>query len=74
MPYEFTDYEPAPEPQASSSRAGGPPRKLTAAGVLDPPVPPKRWPGPLGLIPAKGWLIVLAIAVVVTILLLFAPR
>jgi hypothetical protein len=79
MPYEFTEYEPEPEPQASSGRAGRPPRKLTTAGVLDPPVPPKRSPGPLASIPAKWWLrafagIVLAIAVLVTILLLFAPR
>ena len=79
MPYEFTEYEPEPEPQASSGRAGSPPRKLTTAGVLDRPVPPKRWPGPLASIPAKWWLrafagIVLAIAVLVTILLLLAPR
>jgi hypothetical protein len=79
MPYEFTEYEHEPEPQASSGRAGSPPRRLTAAGVLDPPVPPKRSPGPLVSIPAKWWLrsfagIVPSIAVVATILFLFAPR
>jgi hypothetical protein len=79
VPYEFDEYGQEPEPQASSGRAGGPPRKLTAAGVLDPPIPPKRPLGPLPSIPAKWWLrafagIVLAVAVVVIILFLFAPR
>jgi hypothetical protein len=53
MPYEFTDREYEPEPQASSSRGGVPPRKITGVGVLDPPVPPKRQPGPLTPIPAS---------------------
>jgi len=40
--YEFTKAEEKPEPQASGSRFG-PPRKHTAAGLLDPPqVPPIR--------------------------------
>jgi len=38
------------EPQASSARGGGPPRKFTGIGVLDPPRPPKR---PLGPIPSS---------------------
>jgi hypothetical protein len=42
MPYEFTEWEQEPEPQVSASRAGGPPRKTTVVGILDPPVPPKR--------------------------------
>lgn len=42
MPYEFTEWEQEPTPQASPSRAGVPPRKTTAIGILDPPVPPKR--------------------------------
>jgi hypothetical protein len=33
------------EPEASSARGGFPPWKNTAAGVLDPPFPPKRPPG-----------------------------
>jgi hypothetical protein len=33
--YEFTPLEEEPEPQASGSRFG-PPRKYTAAGLLDP--------------------------------------
>jgi hypothetical protein len=48
MPYEFTEWEQELEPEASSRRAGGPPRKSTGIGVLDPPVPPKK---PLGFIP-----------------------
>jgi hypothetical protein len=42
MPYEFTEWEHVPEPKASSSRMGGPPRKVTGIGILDPPLPPKR--------------------------------
>ena len=49
MEYEFTENEHDFEPQASSARGGGPPRKLTGAGVLDPPFPPKR---PTGSIPS----------------------
>jgi hypothetical protein len=40
--YEFTGLREEPEPQASGSRFG-PPRKHTAAGLLDPPqFPPIR--------------------------------
>jgi hypothetical protein len=40
--YKFTDLEQEPEPQASGRRSG-PPRKHTAAGLLDPPqFPPIR--------------------------------
>lgn len=49
MPYEFKRREEDPEPEAGGSRLGGPPHKHTAAGVLDPPVPPRK---PLGPIPA----------------------
>jgi hypothetical protein len=42
MPYEFTEWEPEPKPEPSSSRIGGPPRKVTGIGILDPPLPPKR--------------------------------
>lgn len=65
MPYEFTDREYEPEAQASSSRGGVPPRKFTGVGVLDPPVPPKKQPGPLTPIPAS-WL-KRAIAVIILI-------
>ena len=47
MPYEFAEYEFELEPEASSAHCGGPPRKLTGVGVLDPPVPPKRPPRPI---------------------------
>src|ERR1700687_3122538 len=50
MPHAFAEYEPELEPQGSSARGGGPPRKLTGIGVLDPPSPPKR---PLGPIPSS---------------------
>jgi len=49
VPYEFAENEFALEAEASSARSGGPPRKPTGIGVIDPPVPPKR---PLGPIPA----------------------
>jgi hypothetical protein len=65
MPYEFTSRQYEPEPQASSSRGGIPPRKITGVGVLDPPVPPRKQPGPLTPIPAS-W-IKRAIAVIILI-------
>jgi hypothetical protein len=46
MPYEFNEWDHEPETQTSSSRGGGPPRKITGVGLLDPTVPPKRQ-GPL---------------------------
>src|SRR5438093_13380498 len=47
VPYDFAENEYELDPQASSARGGGPPRKLTGAGVLDPPFRPKRPPGPI---------------------------
>jgi hypothetical protein len=67
MPYDFTEWEKEPEPQTSSSRSSGPPRKLTGIGVLDPPVPPKRQPGPLPAIPASTWLRIFAAIVLIGI-------
>jgi len=49
MPDEFIEREDELEPQAAGGHRGGPPRKHTLAGVLDPPFPPKK---PLGPIPA----------------------
>jgi hypothetical protein len=49
MAHEFIRREEEPEPQASGSRSGTPPRKRTGVSVLDPPFPPKK---PLRLIPA----------------------
>ena len=71
MPYEFTEWEQEPEAQASSGRTGGPPRKSTGIGVLDPPVPPKKPLGPIPGIPASLLLrIVAGIAVVGALALL----
>jgi len=36
MSYEFFEEADELEPQAGSSRSGGPPRKTTLAGVLNP--------------------------------------
>jgi len=41
MPQEFIRHEEEPEPQGSGNRFGGPPKHV-AAGVLDPPFPPKK--------------------------------
>ena len=76
MPYEFTDRQFEPGPQASSSRGGIPPRKITGVGVLDPPIPPKRQPGPLTPIPASllkrifAVIILVGVAVIAAMLLL----
>jgi len=48
MPHQFIEREEEPEPQAAGSRSGRPPSKHIAAGVLDPPVPPRK---PLSPIP-----------------------
>jgi hypothetical protein len=50
MPYEFRQWEEELEPQPSSARLGGPPRKSTGIGVLDPPGPPA---GPRAALPAS---------------------
>lgn len=53
VPYEFAEDEFELGAQASTTRGGGPPRKLTGIGVLDPPVPPKRPPGPIPVAPSS---------------------
>ena len=79
MPYEFDENAFELEPVASSARSGGPPRKLTGIGVLDPPVPPKRPPGPIPFSPASlflrvlGGLLLLGLASGI-LFLLFARR
>src|SRR6266404_7620116 len=52
VPYDFAENEYELDPQASSVR-GGPPRKLTGTGVVDPPFPPKRPPGPIPTAPSS---------------------
>ena len=53
MPCEFAENEHELDPQASSTRGGGPPPKRTGIGVLDPPFPPKRPPGPIPAAPTS---------------------
>jgi hypothetical protein len=79
MSYEYHEREQELEPQAASSRGGVPPRprKVTGVGVLDPPVPPRRQPRPLGPIPAS-WLVrrfavMLLIGLFVSAILLLFP-
>jgi hypothetical protein len=77
MPHEFSEYDQGLEPEASSARFGGPPRKFTGIGVLDPPRPPKRPPGPIPSAPTSLlWRIaaglLLAGLAVMTFFLLFA--
>ncbi|HKN75246.1 MAG TPA: hypothetical protein VJW94_08715 [Candidatus Acidoferrum sp.] len=50
MPHEFRQWEEELEPQPSAVRLGGPPRKSTGIGVLDPPGPPA---GPRSALPAS---------------------
>jgi hypothetical protein len=47
MPYEFAENEDELDPLASAARGGGPPRKSTGIDVVDPPIPPRRPPGPI---------------------------
>jgi len=61
MPHEFTEDSFELEPQTSSAHSGGPPRKSTRIGVLDPPVPPKGPFGPLRRLPASVWMRILGI-------------
>jgi len=79
VPYEFAENEFELGSQASSARGGGPPRKLTGIGVLDPPVPPKRPPGPIPVVPSSLFFRILSglLLVVISVtlfLLLFAKH
>ena len=60
MPYEFAENEDELDPLASAARGGGPPRKFTGVDVVDPPVPPKRPPGPIPGIPSSPFFRILA--------------
>ena len=79
MPYDFAENEDELEPQAASARGGGPPRKLTGTGVLGPPFPPKRPPGPIPTFPTSLLFrifagLLLAAFAGATLFLLFARR
>ena len=71
MPYDFAENEFELERASSSERSGGPPRKFTGIGVLDPPVPPVT-PASLFLRVLGGLLLLGLIAGI--LLLLFAKR
>jgi hypothetical protein len=77
MPYEYRERDYEPETQASSSRGGNPPHKITGIGVLDPPVPPKRQPTPTSSIPASRlvriFAVMLLIGLFVSAILLLLP-
>jgi hypothetical protein len=51
--YDFAENEYELDPQASSARGGGPPRKQTGIGVLDSPFPAKKPRDPLS---SRRWL------------------
>ena len=72
MPHEFAENEFELEPASSSARSGGPPRKFTGIGIIDPPVPPKRLPASLFL-RLLGGLLLLGLAAGI-LFLLFARR
>jgi hypothetical protein len=79
VPYDFAEDEYELEPEASSADSGGPPRKRTGIGLLDPPFPSKKPPGPIPTVPpsllfrAFAGLLLAGVAVL-TFLLLFALR
>jgi len=79
VPYDFSESEFELEPQASSARGGGPPRKLSGIGILDAPFPPKRPPGPIPSVPSSLLVrilvgLLLAGVVIATLLLLIGKR
>jgi hypothetical protein len=79
VPYDFAENEYELDPQAASARGGGPPRKLTGIGVLDPPGPTKRSPGPIPAVPSSLFFrvlagLLLAGLAVMTFLALFAKH
>jgi hypothetical protein len=76
VPYDFSENEFELEPQASSGHGGGPPRKRSGIGVLEPLFPPKRPPGPIPSVPSSLLVrilagLLLAGLAVATLMLLF---
>jgi hypothetical protein len=76
MAYEYTEWDQQPEPEASSSRGGGPPRKNTGIGILDPPLPPTSRNPRFAATPFLGRIIALVILIVMAVaaLLLLSPH
>lgn len=72
MPYEFAENEFELEPASSSARSGGPPRKFTGIGILDPPGPIPATPASLVLRLLSG-LLLLGLAAAI-LFWLFAKR
>lgn len=77
MPYDFSENEFELEPQASSAHGGGPPRKRSGIGVLEPPIPPKRPLSPIPSIPSSLLVRILAVMLLAglaaaTLMLLFS--
>jgi hypothetical protein len=69
MPYEYQEYPFELEPEASSARSGGPPRKSTTIDTLDPPGPPKGPVGPLSPHASSVWMRRFAIVLLVGLLI-----
>jgi hypothetical protein len=69
MPHEFISREEEPDPQAAGGRSVGPPRKHIAAGVLDPPFPPKKPLEPIPAAPRSTLVRIFVILILVGLLL-----
>jgi hypothetical protein len=65
MPHEFIRREDEPEPLTGGSYSGVPPRKHSAAGVLDPPFPPKK---PLRPIPTTPRSVIIRLFVILILI------
>jgi hypothetical protein len=70
MPYKFAEWDEEPEAQAGSQRTGGPPRKSTGIGLLDPPGPPSKHGSPFLSLPRFSNRILAALILAVLILAL----
>jgi hypothetical protein len=78
VPHDFAENKYALDPLATSARGGGPPRKSSGIGVLDPPFPPKKPPGPIPEVPPSPFFRILAglilAAIAVTLFFLLFAR
>ena len=77
MPYEFREYPFELEPEASSSRSGGPPRESIGIDVLDRPGPPARPRGAFRFPSSqlmRGFAILVLAGIAIFTLLLFVLR
>ena len=77
MAYEFTEWDDDLEAQPSSAHSGGPPRKQTGVGVLEPSESPKKHPVKIPwdwLLRVVAWLILVALAAGIVFQLVFRFR